>query len=134
MRTIGIWASGLLASAIPFIFVGAVIAFGACIFDAVGQHAPPAVSRASSQTEAAPPEAAPPEQVLTVASANAPNDVVQRQATKHAHRNANARRHHHAGSPRTSRFYARVRPSPFEFGFGRLRAAVANQFDRTRVQ
>jgi hypothetical protein len=30
MRTVSIWASGLLASAIPFIFVGAVIVFGAC--------------------------------------------------------------------------------------------------------
>jgi hypothetical protein len=27
-----------------------------------------------------------------------------------------------------------VRHSPFEFGFGRLRAAVANQWDRARVQ
>jgi hypothetical protein len=58
MRTVSIWASGLLASAIPFIFVGAVIAFGACVFDAVGEHAPPARSSTSFQ-------ATPPEQVLT---------------------------------------------------------------------
>jgi len=36
MRKVGIWVSGLLASAIPFIFVGAVIALLACVFDALG--------------------------------------------------------------------------------------------------
>jgi hypothetical protein len=56
MRTVSIWASGLLASAIPFVFVGGVIAFLACVFDAVGQHAPPARSGPSSQAEAASPE------------------------------------------------------------------------------
>jgi hypothetical protein len=70
MRTVGIWASGLLASAIPFIFVGAGIVFSACVFDAQGEHAPPASSRASFQEEAAPPE-----QALAVATANAPDDV-----------------------------------------------------------
>ena len=122
MRRVSIWASGLLASAIPFIFVGAVIAFGACVFDAVGQHAPPAGSSRSFQAEASPPE-----EVLTVASAGAPHDVAQRQAGKHAHGDA---RHHHT----QSRSHSRVRPSPFEFGFGRLRAAFANQWDRARVQ
>ena len=38
MRKVSIWASGLLASAIPFVFVGAVIVLGACIFEAVGQQ------------------------------------------------------------------------------------------------
>jgi hypothetical protein len=122
MRTVSIWASGLLASAIPFIFVGAVIVFGACIFEAVGQHAPTARSFQE--------EAAPPEQALTVASANAPDDAAQRQPDKHA----DAHHHHHAGSPRRSRSHSRVRHSPFEFGFERLRAAVANQWDRARVQ
>ena len=55
MKTLSIWASGLLASAIPFVFVGAVIAFGACVFDAVGEHAAPARSSTSFQAEAAPP-------------------------------------------------------------------------------
>ena len=107
MRTVSIWASGLLASAIPFMFVGAVIAFAACVFDAVGQHAPPAPSKALFH-----PEAAPPEEVLTVASAGAlderqPN---KRQAGKHAHGDA---RHHHS----QSRSHSRVRSSPFEFGW-----------------
>jgi hypothetical protein len=99
MRRIGIWASGLLASAIPFAFVGAVIAFVACVFDAVGQHAPPARSGASFQAEAAAPE-----QVLAVA--DAPHDVAQLKRGKHAQSH---RRHHHTQS-RSS-----VRPSPFEF-------------------
>src|SRR5262249_23715208 len=107
MRTVSIWASGLLASAIPFMFVGAVIAFVACIFDAVGQHAPPAPSRVLFHSEATPPE-----EVLTVASAAAlderqPN---KSQAGKRPHRDA---RHHHA----QSRSHSRVRPSPFEFGW-----------------
>jgi hypothetical protein len=86
MRNVGIWVSGLLASAIPFIFVGAVFALLACVFDAVGEHAPIARSRASFQAEAAPPE-----QVLAVASADAPDNADQRQAGKHAH--SDARRH-----------------------------------------
>jgi hypothetical protein len=108
MRTVSIWASGLLASAIPLIFVGAVFALLACVFDAVGQHAPAARSEASFQAEAAPLE-----QVLTVASADAPADVAQRQSGKHAHSDADERRHHHA----QSRSHPRVRPSPFEFGW-----------------
>ena len=103
MRTVSIWASGLLASAIPFVFVGGVIAFLACVFDAVGQHASPARFGASFQAEAASPE-----QVLTVA--DAPHDVAQRQAGKHPDGDA---RHHHA----QSRSHSRVRPSPFEFGW-----------------
>jgi ABC-type nickel/cobalt efflux system permease component RcnA len=121
MRTVGIWASGLLTSAIPFIFVGAVVAFSACVFDAQGEHALPARSRVSFQGEAAPPERA-----LAVASADAPDDVAQRQSGKHAHRYADARRHHHA-PPRRSRFHSRVKRSPFEFGFGR--AAFANEIN-----
>jgi hypothetical protein len=107
MRTVSIWASGLLASAIPFMFVGAVIAFVACVFDAVGQHAPPAPSRTLFHSEAAPPE-----EVLTVASAGAPDERQpnKRQAGKHAHGDV---RHHHA----QSRSHSRVRPSPFEFGW-----------------
>jgi hypothetical protein len=89
MGKVGIWVSGLLASAIPFIFVGAVVALLACVFDAVGEHRPTARSRASFQAEAAPTE-----QVVAVASADAPDDVAQRQAGKHAHGDA---RHHHAG-------------------------------------
>jgi len=123
MRTVSIWASGLLASAIPFIFVGAVIAFGACVFDAVGQHAPPARSSTSFQAEATPPE-----EVLTVAR---PQDVAQRQPVNHAQSD---RRHHDARPPRRSHSQTRVRPSPFEFGFGRWRAAFANLWDRARVQ
>ena len=111
MRTVSIWASGLLASAIPFMFVGAVIAFVACVFDAVGQHAPPAPSRTLFHSEAAPPE-----EVLTVASAGAPDERQpnKRQAGKHAHGDV---RHHHA----QSRSHSRVRPSPFEFGCTPLR-------------
>jgi len=103
MRRVGIWASGLLASAIPFVFVGAVMAFVACVFDAVGQHAPPARSAASFQAEAASPE-----QVLTVA--DAPHDVAQLKPGKHAQSDS---RHHHT----QSRSRARVRPSRFEFGW-----------------
>ena len=127
MRTVGIWASGLLASAIPFIFVGAVIAFSAYVFDAQGEQAPPIRSRASFRGEAAPPE-----QTLAVATANAPDDV-QRQPGKHARGDADARRYHHA-PPRRSRFHSRVRYNPFEFGFEPLRAAFANQWGRARVQ
>jgi hypothetical protein len=127
MRTVGIWASGLLTSAIPFIFVGAVIAFSACVFDAQGEQTPPVRSRASFQEEAAPPE-----QALAVATANAADDI-QRQPGKHARGDADARRYHHA-PPRPSRFHSRVRYSPFEFGFERLRAAFANQWGRARVQ
>jgi hypothetical protein len=103
MRRIGIWASGLLASAIPFLFVGAVIAFVACVFDAVGQHAPPARSGASFQAEAASPE-----QALIVA--NAQHDVAQLKSGKHAQSD---RRHRHT----QSRSRSRVRPSLFEFGW-----------------
>jgi hypothetical protein len=120
MRRVSIWASGLLASAIPFIFVGAAIALLACIFDAVGQHAPLARSTASFQ-----PEAAPLEEALAIATADAPDDTAQRQpdkrqagkhqagkhqagkhqagkhqAGKHVHRDA---RHHHARSRSQSR-------------------------------
>jgi hypothetical protein len=126
MRTVGVWASGLLASAIPFVFVGAVIAFSAFVFDA--QRAPPARSRASFQAESATLE-----RILAVASADAPDDVGRRQPGKHAHGDADARRHPHAPS-RRSRFHAPVRHSPFELGFGSLRAAFANQWDRARVQ
>src|SRR5215469_16990969 len=101
MRRVGIWASGLLASAIPFVLVGAVIAFVACVFDAVGQHAPPARSGASFQAEAASPE-----QVLTVA--DAPHGVAQLKIGKHAQSD---RRHRHPESR------SRMRPSPFEFGW-----------------
>ena len=82
MRRVSIWASGLLASAIPFAFVGAVIVFGACIFEAVGLHAPPA--HPSS-----------PFYMLTVASADATNNVARRQSSKHAQSD---RRHQHARS------------------------------------
>ncbi len=100
MRTVSIWAGGLLASAIPFIFVGAAIALLACIFNAVGQHAPPARSAALFQ-----PEAAPLEQALAIAPADVPDDIAQRQpekrqARKHAPGDA---RHHHARSRSQSR-------------------------------
>ena len=127
MRTVGIWTSGLLASAIPFILVGAVIAFSACVFDAQGEQAPPARSRASFQEEAAPPE-----QALAVATVNAPDDV-QRQPAKHIRGDADVDRYHHT-PPHRSRFHSRVRYSPFEFSFERLRAAFANQWGRARVQ
>jgi hypothetical protein len=101
MRAVGIWVSSLLASTIPFIFVGAVIAFGACVFDAEGEHAP---SRAGASFQA---EAATPKRVF-VADADA-----SRQPGKHVH---DARRHHQARSPRRSRFHSRV-IARFEFGF-----------------
>ena len=111
MRTVCIWVSSLLASTIPFIFVGAVIAFGACVFDAGGEHAPPARSGASLK-----PEARPPEQALALASADAAQrKPSKRQPAKHARGDAP---HHHAGPPRQSRPYSRVRPSPFEFDWG----------------
>jgi hypothetical protein len=129
MRTVGIWVSGLLASAIPFIFVGAVIVFSASVFDAQGEQTPPAPSRASFQEEAASPE-----QALAVATANAPDDA-QRQPAKQARGDADARRYHYRHAPpRRSGFHSRVRYSPFEFGFERLRAAFANQWSRARVQ
>ena len=87
MRRVSIRARGQLASAIPIAFFGAVIVFGACIFEAVGLHAPPA--HPSS-----------PFHMLTVASANEPNNVAQRQPSKHAQSD---RRHQHA------HFHSRVR-------------------------
>jgi len=101
MRTVGIWASGLLASAIPFVLVGAVITFAACMFDAAGQHAPPARSGLSFQREAAPSE-----QALAVASVDAQNDVAQRQPAKHAY--GDAHRHQHASPSPKSRSHSRV--------------------------
>src|SRR6516164_9780826 len=81
MRQVSIWASGLLASAIPFVFVGAVIVLGACIFEAVGQQ--PADSSAPFHAAASPSE-----QVLTVASVDTPDDVAQRQPDNYAYGNA----------------------------------------------
>ena len=86
MRKLSIWASGLLASAIPFVFVGAVIVLGACIFEAVGQQ--PADSNAPFHAEAVPSE-----QVLSV---DTPNDVAQRQPDNYAYGDAP---HHDAGPP-----------------------------------
>jgi hypothetical protein len=111
MKRVGIWVSGLIASAIPFVFVGAVIALLACIFDAVGEHAPPARSSTSFQ----------PEQAVAVAAADAPNDVAQRepnkrQPSKHAHSDA---RHHHA----PSRAHSRVRHSALVNQWGPVRRA-----------
>jgi hypothetical protein len=103
MGRVGIWASGLLASAIPFVLVGAVITFAACMFEAVGQH-PAAHSELSFQ-----PEATPPEQVLAFASVEAPDHLAQRQPAKHAH--SDARHNYHAGSSRQSRSHSRVRHS-----------------------
>jgi hypothetical protein len=102
MRKVGIWVSGLLASAIPFAFVGAVIALLACVFDAVGEHRPTA-PRASFQAEAAPAE-----QVVDIASAHAPDDVAKRQPGKDTHGD-NRRQHAGRSSPHprvrhTSRF------------------------------
>jgi len=102
MRTVGIWVSSLLASTIPFIFVGAVIAFGACVFDAEGEHVLPARSGASFQAEAATPKR------VLVADADA-----SRQPGKHVH---NAGRHHQERPAHQSRFHSRV-IAPFEFGF-----------------
>ena len=111
MKRVGIWVSGLIASAIPFVFVGAVIALLACIFDAVGEHAPPARSSTSFQSE----------QAVAVAAADAPNDVAQRepnkrQPSKHAHSDA---RHHHA----PSRAHSRVRHSALVNQWGPVRRA-----------
>lgn len=88
MRKVGIWVSGLLASAIPFIFVGALMALLACVFDAVGEHRPTAHYTTSFQAEAAPTE-----QVAAVASANALENIAQRQPSGDAHDDA---RHHGA--------------------------------------
>ena len=99
MRTVGVWVSGLLASAIPFIFIGAVIALMACIFDAVGEHRPVA-HRASFQAEAAPSE-----QVLAIASVHAPDDVAERKDAYRGNRRQHAGRsasHHRV--KHTSRF------------------------------
>jgi hypothetical protein len=106
MRRIAIWASGLLASAIPFIFIGAVIAFAACVFDAV--HEPTARFNPLFQAEAAPPE-----QALAVVSTDASNDVAQRRSSKHAHAVARQR---HAGSH--SRSHPRVRHSSVTYQWG----------------
>jgi hypothetical protein len=96
MGRVGIWASGLLASAIPFVLVGAVITFAACMFEAVGQHT---AARSEFQSQATPPE-----QLLAFASADAPDDLAQPQSAKHA-------RHHHAGLRPQSRSHSRVRHS-----------------------
>jgi hypothetical protein len=117
MKTLSIWASGLLASAIPFVFVGAVIAFGACVFDAVGEQAAPARSTTSFQAEATPPE-----QVLTVASADAPDDVAQRQPDKYAYGDA---LHHDAGAPIEQILAPPVRPNKHTPGAGATRRVVA---------
>jgi hypothetical protein len=105
MRRTGIWASGLIASAIPFVFVGAVIVFGACIFEAMGQHAQPAFHL----------EDGPPEQVQTVASVGAldehqPN---KHQSDKHAHSDAH---HHHAQSRSNSRARYSWLLNPYQWG------------------
>ena len=102
MRRVGIWASSLLASTIPFVFVGAAIVFGACIFEAVGQHELPAFHL----------EDAPPEQVQTVASAdeNQPN---KRQAGNRAHGDT---RHHHARSRSNSRARYSWLLNPYQWG------------------
>ena len=117
MRTVSIWASGLLASAIPFIFVGAVIAFGACVFDAVGEHAPPARSSTSFQAEATPPE-----QVFTVASADATDDVAQRQPDKHDYGDG---LHHDAGPPIKQTLAQPARPNKHTLDSGPTRRVFA---------
>ncbi len=89
MKKVGIWVSGLLASAIPFIFVGALIALLACVFDAVGEHGPTAHSKASFQADAAQTE-----QMAAVASADALDNIARRQPSRDAHDDA---RHHRAG-------------------------------------
>src|SRR6516164_11637353 len=101
MRQVSIWASGLLASAIPFVFVGAVIVLGACIFEAVGQQ--PADSSAPFHAEAVPSE-----QVLTVASVDTPDDVAQRQPDNYAYGDAP---HHDAGPPIKQTFAPPDRPT-----------------------
>ena len=104
MKRVGVWVSGLLASAIPFVLIGAVIAFAACMFEAAGQHTPPAHSELSFQ-----PGVTPPEQVLAFASADAPDELAERQQAKHTH--SDARRHQHAGARAQSRSHSRVRHS-----------------------
>jgi len=102
MRRVGIWASSLLASAIPFVFVGAAIVFGACIFEAVGQREQPAFYL----------EDGPPEQVQTVASADEhqPN---KRQSDKHVQSDA---RHRHARSRSNSRARYSWLLNPYQWG------------------
>ena len=95
MRKLSIWASGLLASAIPFVFVGAVIVLGACIFEAVGQQ--PADSSAPFHAAASPSE-----QVLTVASVDTPDDVAQRQPDNYVYGDAP----HHDASPPIKQTFA----------------------------
>jgi hypothetical protein len=125
MKRVSIWASGLVASAIPFMFVGAVIAFGACVFDAVGQHAPPARSSASFQAEASPPE-----EVLTVASAGAPDDVAQRQPDKHAYGDAP---HHDAGPSIKQTLVPPARPNRHTLGSAATRRVVALKSKRPNL-
>jgi hypothetical protein len=129
MRRVSIWASGLLASAIPFVFVGAVIAFGACVFEAAGQHAPPAHSEASFQAEATPPG-----QLLALASADAPADVAQRklakqQLAKRAHGDA---RHHDAGPP-IEQTLPPARPNKYTPGSAATRRVVAQKSKRPNL-
>jgi hypothetical protein len=102
MRRVGIWASSLLASAIPFVFVGSAIVFGACIFEAVGQHEQPAFHL----------EDRPPELVQTVASADE-HQANKRQTGKHAHGDA---RHHHAQSRSNSRASYSWLLNPYQWG------------------
>jgi|SRR6516164_8863051 len=125
MRRVSIWASGLLASAIPFVFVGAVIAFVAYVFDAQGQHAPPARSRASFQAEAATPES-----TVAVASADAPHDVVQRQAAKHAYGDAP---HHDASPPIKQTLAPPARPNKHTLGSVATRRVVALKSKRPNL-
>jgi hypothetical protein len=110
MRTVGIWVGSLFASAIPFAFVGAIIVFLACVFDAQGEHAPPAHSDAPLQAEAATPKLA-----LAVADTDA---LAKRPPSNRAHGDVDSRRHH--ATPRRSRFHSHVRHRPLEFGFGFL--------------
>ena len=103
MRRVSIWASSLLASSIPFVFVGAAIVFGACIFEAVGQHEQPAFHL----------EDGPPEQVQTVASVRFEHQPNKRQSDKHAHSDA---RHHHARSRSDSRAKYSWLLNPYQWG------------------
>ena len=104
MRKVSIWASGLLASAIPFVFVGAVIVLGACIFEAVGQQ--PADSSAPFHAAASPSE-----QVLTVASVDTLDDVAQRQPDNYAYGNAP---HHDASPPIKQTFAPPIKQTPHD--------------------
>ena len=124
MRRVSIRASGLLASAIPFIFVGAVIAFGACVFDAVGEHAPPARSSTSFQAEATPPE-----HVLTV-SADAPDGVAQRQPDNYAYGDA---LHHDAGPPIKQTLALPARPNKHTLGSAATHRVVALKSKRPNL-